>query len=243
MKIELNKVTRLSKLVALGLFVALPFIGFYYGIRYGEILASLANTSGVGATALTGNNIGNNSGDYYKNVSEWQTDKRDNAGFALSYPLDFVTNDIYSATPVTDWRQGANGGPGAIFFTLIIPKAFEPQTNFDDAKLTVASSHNKKAIADCLAPDASGGPAAAVTSTATINGIAFTIFSSSDAGAGNYYETKSYRALHAGQCYAIEYTIHSSQIMNYPAEYNLHQFDKAKLTDVLDRIVGTFKFL
>lgn len=76
-----------------------------------------------------------------------------------------------------------------------------------------------------------------------MNGIVFTVFHSNDAGAGNYYETTSYRTLHAGQCYAIEYTIHSGQIANYPARYGLKPFDEAQLTDVLDRIVGTFKFL
>ena len=34
MNIEWNKVTWYSKLVALALFVALPFIGFYLGVKY-----------------------------------------------------------------------------------------------------------------------------------------------------------------------------------------------------------------
>ena len=75
-----------------------------------------------------------------------------------------------------------------------------------------------------------------------INGIDFTVFHFSDAGAGNIYETTSYRTVHGGQCWAIEYTIHSSQIGNYPPKYGLQPFNEATLHDVLDRIAGTFKF-
>ena len=34
MTIEWNKVTWYSKVLALALFVALPFIGFYFGVKY-----------------------------------------------------------------------------------------------------------------------------------------------------------------------------------------------------------------
>jgi hypothetical protein len=39
MKIQFNKVTWYSKALALALFVILPFLGFYLGIRYGRLLA------------------------------------------------------------------------------------------------------------------------------------------------------------------------------------------------------------
>lgn len=41
MKIEWNKVTPYSKALALVLFIALPFIGFYYGTQYGETKAEI----------------------------------------------------------------------------------------------------------------------------------------------------------------------------------------------------------
>lgn len=86
------------------------------------------------------------------------------------------------------------------------------------------------------------GPATA-TSSATINGIDFTIFAFADAGAGNYYETTSYRTLHAGKCYAVEYTVHSGQIANYPSSYKLQPFNKEQINSVMQRIVGTFTFM
>ena len=55
MKIEWNKVTWYSKIVALALFVALPFIGFYYGTKYGRLTAFSGNgavvNAGTGAVA------------------------------------------------------------------------------------------------------------------------------------------------------------------------------------------------
>jgi hypothetical protein len=238
MKIQWNAVTWYSKLLALALFVALPFISFYGGQKYEDL--RMAGNSGM--AMLTAQNLQNPSPlpEYYRNVAEWQTSRNDVGGFSVAYPIDFPLNGINSAAPSTDWRLRGNGTPGNLYFTLTIPKVFEPQTNFNDARLTVGSSRNDAALKNCLTPDPTGGPAQA-TSTTMINGIPFTAFHASDAGAGNYYETTSYRALHAGQCYAVEYTIHSSQIANYPAEYHLQPLDETKLKDVLDRIVGTFQ--
>ncbi len=42
---EWNKVTTLSKILALILFVALPFIGFYLGMRYGDIVKKVLTAS------------------------------------------------------------------------------------------------------------------------------------------------------------------------------------------------------
>jgi hypothetical protein len=233
MKVQWNTVTWYSKLLALALFVALPFVGFWYGIQYGELLVLLHLDSSQSAVPATA--------DYYSNVAAWPVDQRPDAGFSIAHPLDFQRDDVYSIAPRVDWRLGSASEPGNLALTVTISRSFEPQTNFADAKLTVGKSGSVVARANCLKSDAGGGPYAGVATT-TINGVPFSIFTSAGAGAGNFYETTSYRALHAGLCYAVEYTIHSSQIANYPAEYRLQRFDKNKLTNVLDRIVSTFKF-
>ena len=239
MKVEWNKVTWYSKLVALALFVALPFIGFYYGAQYGKITALLGQAAVMTAATSTANNA---VAAYYGDPAEWLQDANNTAGgFSIAYPLDFDTQDNYSAAPSTNWRLDANSAPGIKYFTLTVPRAFEPQTNFADATLTVGASGNTTAVAQCLAPDVSGGPGTA-TSSATINGISFTIFKFAGAGAGNYYETTSYRTLHAGKCYAVEYTVHSGQIANYPASYDLQPFNDQEIDSVMQNIVGTFKF-
>jgi hypothetical protein len=241
MKIEWNRVTWYSKILALALFVALPFAAFWLGIRYGraeqftaDVFGGIKNVSSS-VPALQGENA------YYENVSEWQIDQN-NSGWSIAYPIDFNATDNYLPTPTDNWREGTPGGPGLQPFTLTIPRAFEPQTNFAEATLTVGKSDNAAAIAQCLAIEPTGPPDQLPTSTTMINGTAFTVFHLSDAGAGNIYETTSYRTVHNGQCWAVEYTIHSSEIGNYPPEYGLQPFNAAMLHDVLDRIVGTFRF-
>jgi len=241
MKIEWNKVTWYSKFIALVLFVALPFIGFYYGTQYGKTVALIGQTPTITAAATSTVTTAGNP--YYSDPAEWQTDANNTAGdFSIAYPLDFDTQDNYSATPSTDWRLAASNISGIKYFTLTVPRAFEPQTNFADTTLTIGASGNSTAVAGCLTPDQTGGPATA-TSSVTINGIVFTVFKSADAGAGNYYETTSYRTIHGGKCYAVEYTVHSGQLANYPSSYDLQPFSEQQINSVMQNIIGTFKFM
>ena len=184
-------------------------------------------------------------GGYYMNTAEWQTDTRNDAGFSIAFPLDFPTNDIYSVAPVSDWRVNSANASGRKLLTITVPKAFEPQTNFSEAIFTVGKSSDQTAVQNCLKPDQTESPTGAALNgaTTTINGVPFSIFKSASAGAGNFYETTSYRTIHLGACYAVEYTLHSTQIGNYPSEYHLQAFDPNQVSAVLDRIVGTFKFL
>lgn len=220
MRIEWTKVTRLSKLVALILFVTLPFIGFWYGIQFGELFAFLQmrgnGNGGVLSSTLP---------EYYTNPAEWQTFTAADGRFSIAYPIDF------------DAQAGLEGAN----FTLKIPRAFAPQSNFIEGILNIYSGGNNSEIQDCLRPSSTDNPVLA-TSTATIDGILFTVFHSADAAAGSYYETTSYRVLRGGRCYKVEHTLHSTQIDNYPPEYHLKPFDKARALELLDRIVGTFKF-
>jgi hypothetical protein len=242
MKIEWNKVTWYSKALALALFVVLLFAGFWFGACYGASRQYVADVLVLAQRSSPSPMSFNESiPSYYENVTEWQTDQN-HKGWSIAYPIDFPTNDSYSAAPTQNWRQGMPGGSGAQLLALTIPKVFEPQTNFDDAVLTIGTSSDRNAVAQCLVAEPSDGPSGDTTSTAIINGIPFTVFHLTDVGAGNIYETTSYRTIHAGQCWAVEYTIHSSEIGNYPASYGLQPFDAAKLDNVLDRIVGTFKF-
>ena len=237
MKIEFHKVTWYSKIFALALFALLPFAGFVFGAWYGGLVTRINDTAifesarNQGNTALPA---------YYQNISEWQTARRDDAGFSIAYPLDFVTNDIYAQQPTAEWSVSTNGLPGTLVMTLTIPKVFEPQTNFNEARLTVGRSGNANAVSLCAVSPAPGIPGS--YATATINRVLFSVYHFSDAGAGNLYDTTSYRTVHNGQCYAVEYTIHSSQIANYPSEYHLQPFDAGRLKQVLNRIVETFRF-
>jgi hypothetical protein len=215
--------------------VILVLVAFFIGHTYRGAGTSAATTTPAAATTTAAAQPS----DYYSNTASWQSATNDKGGFTISYPLDFATDNSSSVTPSTDWRTDSQD-PGTLAFTLTVPSAFEPQTNFADAKLTVGYSANDTAIKNCYAPLPSA--TAAATTTQTINSITYMVTTGSDAGAGNLYDTTSYRTMHAGKCYAVEYTIHSSELGNYPASYNLSAFDEQKVMDVLDRVVATLSF-
>jgi len=236
-KIQWNKVTWYSKTLAAVFFITVPFVGFYLGVQYGKMLTPFL----VSPEAVQAPVVVTAGASYYSDPTEWQVDENNaNAGFSIAYPIDFNAQDGSEATASQNWQIGSTS-TGNVYFTLVIPKAFEPQTNLVDATLTIGSSKKKSAVTQCLNATPTGGSMTA-TSTAVVNGNAFTVFQSSDAAAGNLYQTTSYRTVHNGQCYAIEYTIHSSQIANYPASYNLKPFNQQRIEALMQRIIGTFKF-
>lgn len=240
MPIKWNKVTWYSKAIALAIVVVLPFIGLAIGVREGGALGALQED--VRLSGLPASHADGSAADaYYAQPASWQADRRDDAKFGIAYPLDFESNDIMNGTLSTDWRVNAGDAQGVKLFSLTIPKAVEPQTNFSEATLTVGGSEDPKAVSGCLVPDA--GQQVGQPITETINGISFIVFKTADAGAGNFYETTSYRTVRNSQCIAVEYTIHSTQIANYPDSYKLHPFNELRIDGILKRIVGTFTLL
>jgi hypothetical protein len=216
--------------------IVVAVLAFYLGSNYGSNSTSVASITSTTTTST----ITQEGSEYYSNPAEWQMYSDTSGGFSIEYPIDFNTDEPATVTSSTDWLENnVPQAPGFKAFTLTIPSAFDPQTNLIDATLTVGYSSNKSALADCLI--AQNGEA---TSTPqTIDGTDFTVFTSSQGAAGSTYQTTSYRTMHGGSCYAVEYTIHSAQIANFPSSYNLQPFDQNQVTSVLDRIVGTFMFL
>ncbi|MDB5237572.1 MAG: hypothetical protein JWL88_674, partial [Parcubacteria group bacterium] len=138
----------------------------------------------------------------------------------------------------TDWSSGSSQ-TGLVLAQVSIPQSFEPKTNFGDAKFTIGTSPDPIAVKNCLVAQ-SGGPLK--SEKVTINGTAYTKLTYSDAGAGNRYDTVSYRTVRNSQCYAIEYTIHSSQFANYPAG-SITEFDQTKIQTILESVAHSFRFL
>ena len=217
--------------------IALVVLAFYLGSRYGAFSIPQQPASSTPTTTVTTVEAGS---EYYSNPAEWQTYSDTAAGYSIAYPIDFSADEPNAPKSSTDWMMNnVAQAPGLKTFTLTIPSAFEPQTNFADATLTVGYSTNSKAIANCLLAqngEATGTPA-------TTNGTSFDVFTVNDAGAGNLYDTTSYRTVSASRCYVVEYTIHSSQIANYPSSYDLQPFNEGQVQAVLDKVVGTFTFL
>jgi membrane-bound inhibitor of C-type lysozyme len=181
---------------------------------------------------LTGNQITKNATNIFTDAGKT---------FSFSYPKQYVLSggDIGYTQ---DWSYLATFGDlGLILARVNIPKTFfAEKTNFGDARFTIGTSDAPGAVKNCLHFQyADQGK----MSTTTINDRRFTKIQFTDAGAGNLYETTSYRTVYNNQCYAIEYIIHSGNIYNYPTEQGVKEFDKAKITSVLEGIVQSFKFL
>lgn len=232
----MSQKNRGSAVVWIVVLIVFAAAAFYLGLHYGTPAPAQNPVIATSTSPV----VVQEGSEYYSNVAEWQSYQDTAAGYAIAYPIDFSTDEPLSLKSSTDWlTNNVAQAPGFKIFTLTIPKVFEPQTNFSDATLTVGYSKNAAALADCLI--AQNGES---TSTpVAINNADFTVLTSNDAGAGNLYETTSYRTTHAGACYVVEYTVHSAQLGNYPTSYNLSQFDETRVRGVLDTIVGTFRFL
>lgn len=157
--------------------------------------------------------------------------------YTISFPRGFVESEMNPPEASTDWRWDQSE-PGVILQKIGIPASFEPHTNFNGATLTIGRSADPKAIADCTAND----PAADKIARAKINGVDFAVVSGSDAGMSHNHDITSYRTLHGGRCYAIEYSIGSTSLGVYDPSMGLKAFDEARVKAILERIVATFRF-
>jgi len=176
-----------------------------------------------------------NAADYYANVNAWPVSP--DFGFTISAPIDFEGMGAPQDAP--DWRWNSSD-PGQVLYEIVVPRAIEPQTNFAGATITVGMSSNPKSVANCLAP--AGTPPDEKSWKQKIGGVEFSGFRDSDDGMSHYHEITSFRAVHNGQCWAVEYMIASTSLGIYPPEYGLKQFDMARVRGLMDRIVATFKF-
>jgi membrane-bound inhibitor of C-type lysozyme len=127
---------------------------------------------------------------------------------------------------------------GMLLAEVQLPSTAQPKTNFAGANLTVGTSADPAAISGCLT--ASNG--AVADGTVTINGVTLDKFTENSAAAGSLYTTTSYRLVRDNQCYAIEDTIHSSQLANYP-KGTVTAFNQVAVASQLAAIVESFKFI
>lgn len=153
--------------------------------------------------------------------------------FSFTYPAALTATNGDSAKP---WRTNTTVA-GKQLATVTIPGSSQPNTNFSEATFTVGSSSNAAAVKNCTTPQ--NGERA--KGTAVIDGVTYTKITLTDAGAGNYYDTTNYRNVHNSQCYAVEYTIHSTNFANYPAG-TITEFDTQKVVADLESMAQSFSF-
>lgn len=131
-----------------------------------------------------------------------------------------------------DWKLDSKQ-KGTLFSRTIISKTYMPGTNFSNATLTIGRSGDATAVKSCITASAYESK----SDTVTISGYPFVSFVRGDAGAGNLYETTSYRSVIKGNCYAIEATTHSTNIGNYSPDQGIKEFNKAAVTAEFEKII------
>jgi hypothetical protein len=170
-------------------------------------------------------------------VSNYQTYIDQSGIFSFAFPTDFsIVGNVSGSTQ--DWSVNATTS-GMVLARVDVPQSYEPGTNFGDARFTVGTSTDPSAITECLTnPNGNFGS----TTPVMINGASFTKITFTGAGAGNRYDTTSYRTVRDNQCYAVEYTIHYGVIENYPVGA-VKEFDEARVQSALGKMVQSFRFL
>lgn len=156
--------------------------------------------------------------------------------FSFSFPEQFYA--MGSELGLDQWSLNSQI-PGKVLATVVIPRSFQPKTNFSEGTFTVGMSGDAAAIASCLT--ANNGESA--DGAAKIAGVTFSKFLLSDAAAGNRYDTASYRTVRKGACYALERMIHSTAIGAYDPSQGISEFDRAKIDGILEAMVMSFRFL
>ena len=157
--------------------------------------------------------------------------------FTFDYNPAFETtaeNKISS----TDWSLDVKE-KGVLLASTTVPRTYMPNTNFSSVRLTVGRSSTPNAIKNCLVVNENNP---GVTADSKIDTYPFKKSTFNDAGLGNIYETTSYRGIVDGDCYAIEYTVHSTNIANYSPDQGIKEFDKSKIESELSKIIASFKF-
>lgn len=159
-----------------------------------------------------------------------------NNTFTFEHSALFPTVDGNTSAPTLEWEQNAKE-PGILLASVTIPRSYMSGTNFSSARMTVGRSTDlKSCLIDNSGSNVKGTPA-------TLGGFPVTKFVSSDAGAGNFYESTSYKGTVDGDCYVVEYTIRSTNIGNYSPDQGVQEFDKAKIQNELEKIIKSFRFL
>lgn len=115
--------------------------------------------------------------------------------------------------------------------------SYHPMNYLQDSWFVV--SRDAIGEAACFQPTADGQ--IAFRGTRTIDGVAFKIASSTDAGAGNRYESNLFRAYRDGTCYEIATTLHyASDFTGLDETAMTNSQDEARAA--LEQMVESFHF-
>lgn len=200
----------------------------------GTVTDSMTDESGkpaAGGTAQPGGSVSSGSG-----VSTFVSNGRT---FMFSYPKGFVVTSG-GVGYNTNWRVNSNDS-GKLLAKITSPKSYilKNKTNLSDITFTVGSSMDSHAVESCLAVQ-SGEVGAGIV---TLGGVDYVKVVTTDAGAGNYYTTTSYRTVKNETCYALESTVHTTNLGNYSPDQGIKEYDHNAVANVVNSIVYSFRLL
>jgi len=165
-------------------------------------------------------------------AQKWRSVSSPSQGVSLSIPDDAVASTAVSVSAYN-----------ALIHTSVITVALNPAghvgTNLRAASVSVSSSQDPAIVAACGSGKAVNGET--LEGTATLDGVLFTRYSASDAGAGSRWSWTMYRAVRQHRCYEIVEQLSWAVLENYPAG-TVKAFDRAHIEAQLHAITHRFKF-
>jgi hypothetical protein len=172
--------------------------------------------------------------------SGWKSYLNQKFGISLKYPPSFKLVPGRSG-PLAEWQlYGLTSGTEIV--SIEIPSSFQIRTNLIGAVLRVGLSSDPTAIKECLNPPEEFGYKNAYIQR-KIGGVVFRKFTRSEGAAGNFYDFTSYRAIRDGGCEVFEYSIHKTNLENYPIEARRKEFNLVAVTNALESILDTVQFV
>jgi hypothetical protein len=150
--------------------------------------------------------------------------------FSLIYPDGYTVDEMYA-------YQGVPKKPisGVKF---VIPGTMATGTNLSiDSGVSVESLPRAKACTGDIYIYQN-----VKASEFTVGSTTWSVASTSDAGAGNFYEEQVFAVKDSKPCIAVRYFIHSTNVENYPVG-TVTQFDKNALLKSFDSIRDSFTII
>ncbi len=172
--------------------------------------------------------------------STWHSYTNQKYGVSFKYPAAFQLVPGKTG-PLAEWQlYGLTNGIEIV--SIEIPSSFQIRTNFMGASLRIGLSTDATAVKECLSPPTSFGYRDAYNQR-VIGGVVFQEFTRSDTAAGNSYEFTSYHAVRDTGCEVLEYSIHKTNIQNYPPEAGRKEFDHTAIVNTREAVLDTVQFV
>ncbi len=190
----------------------------YYVIRY--------KTFKTGTCVIKNNDFSVNI-KFYDPQTGNQTYNNAQYGFSFTYSPRDIFNENINYEFVTNNSLAR----------VDLPRNDFADTNLGEAAFIVGASSTEKAQSICLEKSPIENKQ---DSDLTIDGITFKVFEGTDVGAGNLYQSTSYRTVRNNTCYEAVLLLHSGNIFNYPTG-EVEEFNQQEALGQLEAILNTFK--